>query len=370
MEAYEAWRAADEAWSAADSARMKRLDDLAEAEVTKRLEGLTPDEVIRRRPFETCIISHKLADPASYQCVRGHFVKMAQGTPPKVCGKCESDTIEACECGASLLLTYTYDPPYKKVNPTYSHIAPRETCFACSRLYPWAEAYLNRPTEEGLNQYEEMLLPFCPHFPEKAQFDRMRAQCRLEIPAVPVTMLHRFFSYKVDVSDPRHPQHFRWLQIESSYQSLVKACREGVLSVRRSLFEKRLKASKQHAFWRTLTGREFEEHLAALLAGAGFVVSHVGGRGDEGADLVIRGQRAKIVVQCKAFSKPVGPGPVRDLFGALMHHEADEAWLVSLEGFTNAAISFSGGKPIRLLPISALIGTAGRKFLTATKKRC
>ncbi len=369
VDSSEGFKAQYAAYRTASSAWLQRLDDLTESAVAKRLAGITPDEALRRRPFETSIIRHKLGEPLSYQCIRGHFVKIAQGPCPKVCGKCGDAAIEACECGASLLLTYTYDPPYKKVNP-FSHVAPREVCFGCLRLYPWTYAYLNRPTEDGLNEYEELLLPFCACFPEKIHFDRMRAQCRLEIPPVPVTMLHRFFGYKVDVADPRHPQHFEWLRIESSYQSLANACKEGVLRGRRSLFEKRLRAAKQHTFWRNLTGREFEEHLTELLGRAGFTVIHVGGKGDEGADLIIKGQRTKIVVQCKAFSKPVGPGPVRDLFGALMHHGADEAWLVSLEGFSDAAISFSGGKPIRLLPVSALLGSAGRKFLTATLKQC
>ncbi len=172
------------------------------------------------------------------------------------------------------------------------------------------------------------------------------------------------------MSDVRHPEHNRWQQIDTNYLALVAQFKAEVLRHRRQLTSAQLKAAQNSSFWKRLSGIEFEENLAALLTEAGFRVKHVGGKGDEGADLIITGERVKIVVQCKAFSKPVGPGPVRDLYGALMHHEANEAWLVSLEGFSDAAVSFAGGKAIRLLPISAFLGAAGKQFLKSRKRDC
>jgi hypothetical protein len=58
------------------------------------------------------------------------------------------------------------------------------------------------------------------------------------------------------------------------------------------------------------------------------------------------------------------------LYGALMHHQANEAWLVSLEGFSDAAVSFAAGKAIRLLPITAFLGAAGKQFLKLRKREC
>lgn len=354
---------------AAWQAWWQTANDLARVEASRLLAGIDPEEARRRQWIEQAIIRHKLTEPPSYQCARGHFVKLDVGSPPKVCGKCGDAVIESCECGASLLLTYTYKPPYKRVNPS-SHVVPREVCFGCSRLYPWASAYLQRPTADELNEYEEQLLPFCFRFPEKKLVDAERQRIHAEIRPVPVNIIQRLFGSRTDISDPRHPQHFRWLQIDSNYRTLVSTFRDEVLKHRRKLVESQLEAAQQNAFWRQLSGREFEEQLAVLLQRAGYAVEHVGGKGDEGADLMIMGGRTKIVVQCKAFSKPVGPGPVRDLFGALMHHEADEAWLVSLEGFSDAAMNFAGGKPIRLLPISALLGAAGKQFFTQQKKEC
>lgn len=51
---------------------------------------------------------------------------------------------------------------------------------------------------------------------------------------------------------------------------------------------------------------------------------------------------SKIVVQCKAYKNFVSPGAVCDLYGALLHHGANEAWLVTTSGFRQE------GKSIRL----------------------
>jgi hypothetical protein len=354
---------------AAWQAWWQSVNDVAKTEASKLLSGLQPLEAARRQWFEEAIIRHKLTEPRSYQCARGHFVKHEFGSSPSICEKCGDRTVECCECGASVLLTYTYKPPYLKVNPS-SHIAPREVCFGCSRLYPWAHYYLFRPTEEDLTPYEELLLPSCDGFPERALLEAERQRLMISVPHAPVNFVHRLFGFRVDVSDPRHSEHARWQQIDSKYQTRVGEFRCEVLRRRRELTAAQLKAAQRSSFWKQLSGTEFEKHLAALLTDTGFTVKHVGGKGDEGADLIITGERVKIVVQCKAFSKPVGPGPVRDLYGALMHHQANEAWLVSLEGFSDAAVSFAAGKAIRLLPITAFLGAAGKQFLKLRKREC
>lgn len=347
----------------------QHANDVAKAETSRLLRGLMPDEIARRQWFEEAIIRHQLTEPRSYQCARGHFVKQELGSRPSVCAKCGDRVIESCECGASLLLTYTYKPPYNKVNPS-SHVAPREVCFNCSRLYPWVRHYLYRPTGEDLNLYEEQLLPFCDGFPQRTSADAERQQLIGDTPRVPVNLVHRLFGFRVDIRDPRHPQHALWQQVEMNYQVAVAQFKADLMKRRRELTVAQLKAAQKTSFWRQLSGTEFEEHLAVLLTEAGFTVKHVGGKGDEGADLILASERSKIVVQCKAFSKPVGPGPVRDLYGALMHHHANEAWLVSLEGFSDAAVSFAGGKAIRLLPISALLGSSGKQFLKLRRREC
>jgi len=81
----------------------------------------------------------------------------------------------------------------------------------------------------------------------------------------------------------------------------------------------------------------------------------VGGTGDGGVDLILWKDGKEIIVQCKAHARPVGPGAVRDLYGAMMHKHATEAWLVSTMGFSQGAKSFSVGKPLKLFRIDDIL---------------
>jgi restriction system protein len=76
---------------------------------------------------------------------------------------------------------------------------------------------------------------------------------------------------------------------------------------------------------------------------------------DGGIDLVLRQGTQSILVQCKAHKAPVGPGPVRDLFGTLTHRGGTQAWLVATSSFSKGADSFARGKPIRLVAIRDLL---------------
>ena len=256
-----------------------------------------------------------------------------------------------------MLLTYTYAPPYHKLDPI-SGDSRRETCFGCGKLYPWARNYLIRPSEsKELDSYEKLLLDQLHTYPSReAYFSSRKAQLHFSQDIVQVNFFHRLFGCGIRIDDKRHPRHSNWLGIEKEYAGLVMASEQKILRYRQLRWDKQVKLqSKSIWYWRSLSGREFEIQFAALLRRRGSTVQHVGGRGDEGADILIENKNGIVVVQCKAFNKPVGPGPVRDLYGALLHHKANEAWLVSLEGFTDSAINFAAGKPIRLLPIASFL---------------
>ena len=59
----------------------------------------------------------------------------------------------------------------------------------------------------------------------------------------------------------------------------------------------------------------------------------------------------RIIVQCKAHKKPVGPHVARDLYGTLISSHARRAVLASTSGFTPGVIEFIRGKPIELLSV-------------------
>lgn len=108
------------------------------------------------------------------------------------------------------------------------------------------------------------------------------------------------------------------------------------------------------------SGPEFERLVARSFRKQGYTVQEVGGANDGGVDLVASKGAARVIIQCKALAKPVGPGPVRDLFGALAHSRASHAYLASTNGVSEAAREWAKDKPITFLQPDHLV--SGRGF--------
>ncbi len=73
-------------------------------------------------------------------------------------------------------------------------------------------------------------------------------------------------------------------------------------------------------------------------------------RADRGIDLVLWKDGQKTVVHHGAGkAAKVGVEKVRELFGILMHEEAEEAVLVTRGIFSEQALSFAAGKPMKLI---------------------
>lgn len=111
--------------------------------------------------------------------------------------------------------------------------------------------------------------------------------------------------------------------------------------------------------WGQMDGWTFEKELAQLFRRGGATVHRTKGSRDGGVDLVMTDLAGKkIIVQCKAHGKPIGPAPVRELYGTLVHDGAHEAWLVSKAGFSQAAQEFAKGKQLRLITIREILSDA------------
>lgn len=95
----------------------------------------------------------------------------------------------------------------------------------------------------------------------------------------------------------------------------------------------------------TMSGTEFEEHVARLLRTHGYTrVAVVGGASDGGVD--VRGQTPDgrpLAVQCKRWRKPVPPNEVRAFLGALVGgHRGYVGMFVASNGFTREAVREAG----------------------------
>jgi len=221
----------------------------------------------------------------------------------------------------------------------------RDFCPRCQRLYREPQNWLFRadagPT---LSPYEMDLARYHEDAPKLQQYQLSHDDMTRP---VPVTWFQRTgFGAGVLITDSRHPKHAQW----QAYQAALLRFSGDIVAKRQELRE-------EESWWRGLTGQEFEHALGRLLTQKGYRVRHTGGPQDQGADLILESARGTIVVQCKAYgSVRVGPRTVRELYGALLHHKAAEAWLVSLEGCSDAAHEFARGKPIKLLRLRSFLG--------------
>jgi HJR/Mrr/RecB family endonuclease len=101
---------------------------------------------------------------------------------------------------------------------------------------------------------------------------------------------------------------------------------------------------------------DFEALVAKLFEAHGHKVELVGGNVDHGVDIIVmNGQREKWVVQCKRYSGSVGEPVVRDLYGTMLHEEAQGAYLMTTGTFTRKAKQWVAEKPIILYDGEALI---------------
>ena len=97
--------------------------------------------------------------------------------------------------------------------------------------------------------------------------------------------------------------------------------------------------------------RDFERLVGEAFRRRGYAVEETGlGGADGGIDLVLRREGRRILVQCKQWRRERVPvSVVREIYGLLAHHRADEVRIAALGGFTPDAARFAAGKPIALI---------------------
>ena len=100
----------------------------------------------------------------------------------------------------------------------------------------------------------------------------------------------------------------------------------------------------------------FEALIAKLFEAYGHQTEVQGGNGDHGVDVVVMtGEGEKWVVQCKRYSGSVGEPVVRDLYGTMLHEEAQRAYLITTGSFTRQATEWVQEKPIVLYDGEGLV---------------
>ena len=92
-----------------------------------------------------------------------------------------------------------------------------------------------------------------------------------------------------------------------------------------------------------MTGREFEEFVAAVLMGCGFTIEEMTKiTGDYGADIIVSFNGIRIAIQCKRYQNPVGIKAVQEVISAMRHYDCEEAIVITNSVFTRQAEILAG----------------------------
>jgi restriction system protein len=95
---------------------------------------------------------------------------------------------------------------------------------------------------------------------------------------------------------------------------------------------------------------EFEAWTAMMFQLMGYRVEDTQAVADHGIDLIVNNERLQLgLVQCKRYRGTVGEATVRDLYGTMMHENADFGWLVTTGAVSRQAREWAQGKPMELL---------------------
>ncbi len=110
----------------------------------------------------------------------------------------------------------------------------------------------------------------------------------------------------------------------------------------------------QPRFDDNMTPWEYEHYCAAVLRDTQWTAHVTRASGDQGVDIVAEKRGARIVVQCKKYSKPVGNRAVQEIVAAIAHEDAQRGVVVATSGYTRAAERLAASNKVLLLHHSQL----------------
>ena len=87
----------------------------------------------------------------------------------------------------------------------------------------------------------------------------------------------------------------------------------------------------------TMSGTEFEDHVARIARTTRAPVIMTPVTGDFGVDLIVGRRPNRLAVQCKRQSRPVGTGAVQEVVAGAAAHDCAHTMVVTNHGFTPAA---------------------------------
>lgn len=99
----------------------------------------------------------------------------------------------------------------------------------------------------------------------------------------------------------------------------------------------------------SLSGVEFETHVARILRSGGFDVTATPATGDQGADLIATKGTRKVIIQAKRYNQPVGNHAVQEVVAAIRFYRGTEGMVVTNSTFTPGARALAEQNEIVLI---------------------
>jgi len=182
------------------------------------------------------------------------------------------------------------------------------------------------------------------------------------------TLIDKIFDFLSDISIPyilfmaifwfyNKPLFWKMLVLGLSF---LGAFIITILLVKRSKIHKQSKwrTDRELLSWlRELKPWDFERYIAELFTTLGYKTTITGGAYDKGIDVVAEKDGLKHYIQCKKYiTSTVGPGELRDFYGAIADHLAQaKGYFITTNKFTLEAERFAEDKPIELIDSNKLI---------------
>lgn len=100
----------------------------------------------------------------------------------------------------------------------------------------------------------------------------------------------------------------------------------------------------------TLSGHDFERLLLRLYEATGYATQHVGGTGDQGADLIANKAGRRIMIQAKRYKWNVDNSAVQQAYAAMKFYDCNQGMVISsADNFTTSAKQLAKATNIELI---------------------
>lgn len=104
-----------------------------------------------------------------------------------------------------------------------------------------------------------------------------------------------------------------------------------------------------------MSGTQFEDYVADAIRSCGLPVIMTSATGDWGVDLIVGHRPERVAVQCKRYSKPIGPAAVQEVVAGAPMQGCTRTMVVSNQEFTPAAHQLAAIHDCVLVPGSELV---------------